>query len=366
MLKSKKETDRIVMVGPFPPPITGMSNVNFYIYELLKKNLDKEIQICDTSGPSLEKNIYYYIKRISKIFKTIIFLINVSKKDTIYFSISGGFGQIYELIFLIVLRLKRLRNIICHHHSYDYINNKRLISSLLFSIAGSETLHLSLSQMMAQKLKNKYSGIKRTMVLSNILFINDNESKILNKKQNKKITLGFISNISKEKGIIEFMDFHSSLIKKYKKINSIIAGPFEDKNIKKIIMKKIELSKRINWIGPVYDYKKTKFFESIDYLIFPTKYFNEAEPLVIYEAFSYNVPVISYSRGSIPEQIGLDELCGKLVLPNESFVESASSWIEKRLNYPKLFDDTKSAVRKNFIKQKIIANDAFQLLIKHF
>jgi len=46
---------KVIMVGPFPPPITGMANVNFYIYELFKKNLDKEIQICDTSGTSLEK-----------------------------------------------------------------------------------------------------------------------------------------------------------------------------------------------------------------------------------------------------------------------------------------------------------------------
>jgi glycosyltransferase involved in cell wall biosynthesis len=64
----------------------------------------------------------------------------------------------------------------------------------------------------------------------------------------------------------------------------------------------------------------------LDIFLFPTRYVNEAEPLVIYEAMRRGVHVIACDRGSIAEM--LRDGAG-LVLPAETLVDTAANHIER-------------------------------------
>ena len=60
----------------------------------------------------------------------------------------------------------------------------------------------------------------------------------------------------------------------------------------------------LEYRGALYGADKDAFFEAIDVFIFPTRYKNEAQPTVIFEAMSRGVPILSYERGCIKGQVG--------------------------------------------------------------
>ena len=352
---------RLIMIGPFPPPVMGMASVNKSMENLFRNNNhNKQLIIFNTSPLSLKKKISYHLYRFFKFIKILFQISGIKTLDKVYMSTSGGYGQIYEILLLLFIRFKKLKDIIIHHHSFNYIDKKKQLSSFLFCIAGPNTIHVTLSALMAKKLKYNYSTVRLSKVLSNIYHIEKDKVQLSNRNKNNEIIMGYLSNISEDKGIFEFIDLHSAIRKNNHNVSSIIAGPFSDDNIKKLVLEKIEKTKSIKWIGPVYAEDKRLFFRLINYFIFPTRYFNEAEPLVIYEAFSYGVPVVSYGRGCIPEQIGSNELCGKVIPPNYPFVKNALPWIEKRINNQKLYQQTVSSINKHFYLQKKIANNNFE------
>ena len=85
---------------------------------------------------------------------------------------------------------------------------------------------------------------------------------------------------------------------------ALLAGPIDTAEDKKLVKLKLKELKSLKYIGPVYDNDKDEFFANLDLFIFPTTYHNEAQPIVIYEAMSYGVPVFSNNKGSIKEQVG--------------------------------------------------------------
>ena len=91
-------------------------------------------------------------------------------------------------------------------------------------------------------------------------------------------TIGFLSNISIEKGIDVFFELVAELQDKGCNTSILIAGLFHDNNVKKFVLSQISRNRSINYLGPVYGGKKIEFFNNIDLLVLPSR--NEAEPLV--------------------------------------------------------------------------------------
>ncbi|MCG3024525.1 glycosyltransferase, partial [Escherichia coli] len=59
----------------------------------------------------------------------------------------------------------------------------------------------------------------------------------------------------------------------------------------------------VKYFGPVYGEDKTRFLNDLDVFIFPSRYYNEAEPLVVYEAAASGNYVIGSEVGSMKEAI---------------------------------------------------------------
>ncbi len=85
---------------------------------------------------------------------------------------------------------------------------------------------------------------------------------------------------------------------------------------------------RIEARGALSGADKDRFFEDIDVFLFPTRYVNEAEPLVVIEALAAGVPVVAFGRGCIPHMIPGD--AGRVVVPEGPFVQetefSVGTW----------------------------------------
>jgi glycosyltransferase involved in cell wall biosynthesis len=317
---------RIVMVGAYPPPFHGMAAINEAVRRQVVDNGAVPI-VFDISASNLDRSISTHFGKFRRVIRGLagISFRRGLNKATLYMSISGGWGQLYEVFFLLVARLRGMRRYI-HHHSFAYIDHPSRLAGMLTFVSGQTCVHVVLSQSMANRLQEAYPRARRTLVISNAAFFGD-EWMAHRVDRRKLNTIGFISNISREKGIFEFLDLAARCESKGLKLKAKIAGPFQDKATERLVKSEIKKLRTVEYLGPRYGEDKERFFQSIDVLVFPTLYANEAEPLTIHEAMSRGVPVIARGRGCIPEIVRAGT--GRLVAPGAQFVEKAMNQLEE-------------------------------------
>lgn len=332
---------RVCLVGIFPPPLHGMSLITDYMRRRIAE-VDAPLVI-DFSPRTLDRSIRV---RLGKVFRFVrgyaqfALLMITGQVRCVYFGLSGGNGQIYDTLFVGLARLfgKRLY---LHHHSYQYLNEHRWIAKRLMATAGSEAVHIVACEKMSADLKRCYPVVKQTRVISGIAALELWGSEV---RQRREIqTAGFLSNISIEKGIIEFLAVAECAQQAELPLRFMLAGPYQDNAVRQLVEGRMASLNNVIYLGPVYGQAKRDFFDSIDVFMLPSH--NESEGLVIHEAMSRGVPVMAYSRGCI-EQIISDQV-GLRLVPADDFVGQTVKKIQEWLAEPALYQ----RVSRNALRQ---------------
>lgn len=149
-------------------------------------------------------------------------------------------------------------------------------------------------------------------------------------KDTKEVRIGVLSYFVKKKGI-EFLLNAMKVLVFEKKLEPklIIAGdgPLKKEYIE--IIKKNNLQNHVFLIGKVQFREKTDFFESLDLFVLPSislKNDQDGIPVVLMEAISYGLPIISTDVSGIPE-ICIDDYNGYLI--EEKSVDAIVKSVEK-------------------------------------
>jgi glycosyltransferase involved in cell wall biosynthesis len=212
-----------------------------------------------------------------------------------------------------------------HHHSYVYINSPSGLNRCFFALVRNEN-HIVLSPRMGLSLSRVYGLDPRTLrIVSNAAFYRADEAYQVQANEAAPLHLGFLSNITFEKGIVEFFDVLAALTARGIEYRAHIAGPVAAE-ARQTFERLLQSTPHVDYAGPVYGEAKERFYGQLDLFLFPTRYANEAEPLVIYEAMRRGVHVIACDRGAIAEM--LRDGAG-LIIPREGLVEAAAAHIER-------------------------------------
>lgn len=329
----KEPRSRLIMVGAFPPPVHGMAAVNAAVRDALLR-AGAGPRVVDLAAPSLDRSL---MARLGRLPRTLRGLVRVAtmpglRGGTLYMSVSGGLGQLYELAFVSLARLRGMRLYI-HHHSFAYLNAPSRLTRVLTKAAGASAVHAALSPRMAELLRAIYGAV-RVAPVSNAVFLVNGEGGV-DEPRRRLGTLGFISNITAEKGVFEFLDLMDEVREAGLPLRAKLAGPFQDAQTEQRVRARLARLPAVDYVGPKYGVEKDAFFASIDALTFPTRYVHEAEPLTLHEAMSRAIPVIAYGRGAIPEIIG--PYRGQVIEPDEPFAPAALTQIEDWLADPAAF-----------------------------
>lgn len=335
----------IFMVGAFPPPVHGMASVNAEVRESLRR-VGVEPFVIDVSAASLDRSFATRLGRLPKVVRGLTRLLFQCRKPgkSFYMSISGGLGQMYETLFLVVARFRRMR-IYVHHHSFAYLDRPHFLTSVLTMIAGPRSLHITQSPGMKARLMRGYTFVRRVLPISNVVFMMDWGGRRRLPRKSVK-TIGFISNVAGEKGIFEFLDLVSACEANALDLRATIAGPFQDSQTEQRVRQRIGELSTVEYLGPLYGEAKRDFFASIDALIFPTLYYNETEGIVNHEAMCQGVPVIAYGRGCIPEII--PPAGGLVVPPGDPFVPAALGQLRQWIDKPYSYAEASRSARERF------------------
>jgi len=313
----------ILLVGTFPPPVHGMAAVNQALLERLQSE-GWAVEKLDTAPQTLKRDLLSRFSRWGKMSRAWLRLLHARKRnELLYLALAGGWGQVYDLLTVILGRLKRLR-LVLHHHSFAYLQKKSLLTTLLLWLAGENALHIVLCKAMGLLLQEQYGRRYSTRMLSNLaLFSADSKPRSAPRLQK----VGFLGNITREKGGETLIRLARAIREKGLPLEVCLAGPCPDPQLQGQLLAACD-EKILEWRGAVHGMEKSNFWQELDVFIFPTRYENEAEPLVVWEALAVSLPIITFRRGCIADQLGNTAI---LLNPETDFVSAALEILENWL-----------------------------------
>ena len=199
---------------------------------------------------------------------------------------------------------------------------------------------------MAERLMNVYSlNSINIRQVSNAAFLDGLDQPIDESARTGSLRVGFLSNITLDKGIVEYFEVIEAAALGNINVSGVIAGPLAPE-VKDFFGKRIKEFSNVDYRGPVYADSKKHFFESIDVLFFPTRYVNEAEPVTILEALGHGIPVISFSRGCIKEVVMHES--GLVVEHSDDFVRVVLQRLSAFASDPSYLLNSKISAKREF------------------
>ena len=335
---------KVLFVASFPPPVHGSAMVSQYVANLIEPDYDVHRVNIGSNDVLASYGSNTLKKSILGLFK----LLRLIKE------ISGGFNKVYftpaingpafwrDIIIVLLIKLKNPRaSLILHMHNKGL--EKSYIRRAFFNLITKSHSVIALSKKLALPYRN------RVVVVKNFP-IGIPENSIKPRKKIERI--GYLSNYIIAKGILTFVDIAMEF--RNKDLEFMCAGKDADCT-KEELLSLIDFHGLSNLVvsGPKYNDDKWTFLDSLDVLLFPTTYSNECSPLVLLEAMSRGVLVISFNEGGIEDMLPKDTSClvsGKnmMIATLNKLINDPSMFVEERVKQDLFFRS--NFTEENFIK----------------
>ena len=296
---------KVLFFMHMPPPVHGAAQMGQYIHDSKLINESFNCRYFNLSASSNVNEVgHFSVKKILFLFTSIfrmIKIVNQWKPDLVYTTpTTDGLG-FYRDFFTILILKKKFCKIVVHFHNRPNKHfsekwyNKKLYAKFF---NGIKVIFLS------HRLVPEFSSY----LASDQLFICPNGifAPPLKKNYNirdEKYTFLFLSNMMIEKGVYVLLQACKILKKKGYKFRCDLVGKWSDiqpSDFEKERQHEL-LNENIFAHGAKYGCEKVSFFCNSDCFVFPTYYSGEAFPLVVLEAMSFSLPVISTNIAGIPD-----------------------------------------------------------------
>ena len=298
---------KTLLIGPLPPPITGNSIINYKIInDFQKYHQDINMDFINVGVPSFDnyfgkfniKKLLIYLSQYKSIYK-------VFSADIIYISVGHTFfGILKYLPFFLLSKILR-KQLIAHVHT-DYLwllyeNASSFKRYILKKTMGLLDKGIVLSPILRRNLQ-PFMEDKKIYILSNFIsesLIKHNIDDTILEKKEQRLRILFLSNLIKEKGIMDFLEAMLILEKKNIDFEIHIAGdiPVFMKEEVEIYFKKMK--KILHYHGIVQGNQKKDLFLSSNIFVFPTH--QEAQGVVLLEAMATANIILSTNVGGISD-----------------------------------------------------------------
>lgn len=293
MSGSAAERRAVLFMGPFPPPVHGASAVT----AALADQVEHVLPIIRVDlAPSGRSGFRYHLGRAVRHVEAVICTAKARKHArALYLSLPAGLGMVYSVPVLLTARAFGYE-IFLHHHSYAYIVNRNFLASLTFRSAGKRHKSIVLSDEMGDELRDRYRSIAATRTLSNAWLVKDCPARV--PVAGPRRVIGHLSNLCLEKGIDTVIDVFDRLAFTEGGWTLHIAGPFADSAAEALVEEAVRRHRgQVTYHGPIYGAAKDSFFREIDAFLFPSRYVNEAEPVVLDEALAAGCGIVATRIG---------------------------------------------------------------------
>lgn len=336
---------KVLIIGPFPNPISGVSIANKVVEEILNADLNFTVEKINTSYPIFDEQIgefsiqkfFFYLRINSSFFKVL-------KNNIIY--ITPGqtfFGVLKYALFIVAASALRKELIIHVHGNYlgkEYQSLKGFKRVLFYFLVSRFTKGIVLSNSLKHNL-TPFLEDKNIFSLPN--FAQDYLYKEDKKFVKDELRIFYLSNLMKEKGIFCLLNALKNLEKNNIIYKAKIAGNIDQKYSKEILNLFTEL-KNTEYIGIVNGDDKKNLLEWGNVFVLPTFYKMEGQPISVLEAMATTNLVVTTNHAGISD-VFQDKINGYFVEKNNknsiekilSYLAANKSELKKIAEYNKTF-----------------------------
>ncbi|WP_170295776.1 glycosyltransferase family 4 protein [Azospirillum brasilense] len=304
-MTDRRNTPHIVVSGRLPPPTDGMSRVTALVLDRLRNRgpVEATVEVADLSPGWNGGGLRYHA---AKAMRVLLAGLRLAAGATIperrfYMPVDSGLGIFYTAALAGTARLFGYERTL-HHHSFATISKPTWRMSLLTRLAGTDCMHVLLCPAMQARFQALYPAAKTAMSVSNAIFT----PPVPRPRHGKSgpLRIGHLSNLCADKGLDTLFTLLRALRSEGVDVTLVLAGPGLGRMDNALVAAGLAaFDGDVEYRGPVDDDAKAAFYRDIDVFVFPTRYRNEAQPLVLFEAMAAGVPVLAYDRGCIGSDI---------------------------------------------------------------
>jgi len=313
---------KVIMIGAFPPPVTGESFINRIVRDIiLEKNVHVDVINTSLKDGNTESPGNFSIRKFFKSIKLYLSVFSIKNYDVVYLTPGQTpLGLLRFVPYLCVSKIFRKKVIIHFHGSLAPISLAKLPNPII-NLYRESNLIVILSDILRESFEIFFDREKLKIIhnFSPIDTIDKSKIKVIT----SCLKVVFLSNIIREKGIYETISAVSSI---GSGVELIIAGSLPE-NEKKEFEKIIKDKNNINYIGSVYNDEKYDLLKDADVFCLPSYYKIEGVPVSMLEAMACGCAVITCDTGAILDLINEN---GCVVAPGnpENITECLNYYLE--------------------------------------
>ena len=319
---------KILLFGSFPPPYHGSSIYLQNLHDLLfmKKEFDV-IKVNSTKKPKdlndLGNWTFTNFSNALRSLLELLFKLITNNVDVVYIPIAQNKSAfLRDGIAILISKFLGKKVLIHLNGSYflEFYNKCKIMYKLFINYSMKK---VDGAIVLGGKLKyifKTWLDDRRIFVLPNFIKVSASTS-IQNTNEKKNfVTLIYLGNLIKSKGIFELISVSEILHKYNFKIELLIVGnptkdPFtgtSEEEMKGLIQQKVKENNFIKFIGAITDnHSKFELLSKSDIFVLPS--WNEGQPLSILEAMSVGLPIISTKDCGVIDETVIDGYNGILV-----------------------------------------------------
>lgn len=322
-----KSRPRILIVGPTPPPYHGVSVAT---HNLLESRLSEHFElilldIADRRGlTNIGQFDWHNLMLALRQGLSFLRLLVLKRPQIVYICISQNtLGYLRDCLFLIPSRLLR-RRVVIHLHGSAF-QSFYSGSPIIFRWLIRWTLRgVSRAIVLSENLREMFTGLvpdNQIAVVANglePLGLADDQPELLMAEPVEQRRVLYLGTIMKAKGTMDVLRSVPLVLQEEPRARFTLAGELlrtkEGKEVETFVSEN-GLNDVVEMPYVIVGDGKTKLLRETDIFVFPPIE-AEGQPLVILEAMSAGLPVISTPQGAIPETV-IDGVNGFLVPPGD-------------------------------------------------
>jgi len=294
---------KVIIIGPFPNPITGNSLANQVVFENLQRfHSNVSVDRINTSYSSLKEDLgKLSFSKVLYYLKQYVGIVKIFSCDKLYYTSGQTFyGVLKYLPYLLVAKLLS-KEILVHIHG-NYLHKEFASLQGVKRFLFRKTIQLCDKGIVLSKSlrKNLTPFLSDNKIFELENFVEDFLFEGERNKNFDKLRIIYLSNLMTEKGIFDLLDALSILYDNNVVFDAKIAGGL-DASIEKEISQRIhDMPSHVDYLGLVYGSQKKELLEWGNVFVLPTK-FDEGQPISILESMAFGCIVFPTKQGGIPD-----------------------------------------------------------------
>ena len=297
---------KILMIGPFYPPVSGVSSANETLLQALGQRYP--VDHVNMGYPELEEDLgKFSIKKMARTLRSYSKIYKVASARVVYMTPGQSFlGVVKYSPFLVLSKLMGKKTLVHVHgdhlrRQYEKLKGwkKKAFSAVLSGFDQGIVLSDSLRKNLEPFLPEDKISVVHNFVDHDIL--KGVDSAVVANKDTSKLRILFLSNLMRQKGILDLLKALLILKQKGVLFKAVLAGELEAGSSDQVLSLVDQLEGQVTYAGILRGRAKLDELAKANVFVLPTFYEMEGQPMALLEAMAAGNIVITTEHAGIPD-----------------------------------------------------------------